>query len=91
MGGKSVFELLALQRVGFLVAVLVVCTALLYWIGFSPAIFLLAVILLQCVGHWGWAKSIILSLILAIGLLLVFRLWFKIPLPLGPLPDSIFS
>ena len=36
-------------------------------------------------GHYGKAKSIIAALVIVVIFFLMFEVWFKVPLPKGPI------
>jgi putative tricarboxylic transport membrane protein len=81
---ERLFGMSRFKNAGVVTGALIGCTILLRWLGFMLAIGFFSFFLLQIVGRWGWRKSIVLSVIVSVGLFVLFRLYLKIPLPVGP-------
>lgn len=74
-----------LRTVGQLFVPLVVYVALIAWLGIyvSSALFITGFMALA--GRYRWMKSLATGVLTSVVLFLVFEVWFKVPLPKGPL------
>ena len=54
-------------------------------IGFAPSIFLLLLVLFAAVERLPMARSLVVAALVTAVLFGVFRLWLRVPLPVGPL------
>ena len=41
-------------------------------------------------GKFAWLKCVVVSVLVAVALFLMFEIWFKVPLPKGPL-EALFG
>jgi hypothetical protein len=48
----------------------------------SSALFI--ALFMKFAGHYGWLRSTVLGLAVSITAFVLFEIWFKIPLPKGP-------
>ena len=66
-----------------LVAALAVYTAMLEWIGYPIATFLLVLYMVKVTHPQRWLLALAVSLLAAGGSYLLFAVWLKVPLPPG--------
>lgn len=56
-----------------------------YLLGIYVASALFIAIFMRWLGRFGWTKIALVSLLVPVGLFLMFEIWFLVPLPKGPL------
>jgi putative tricarboxylic transport membrane protein len=56
-----------------------------YLLGIYVASALFIAIFMRWLGKFGWSKIALVSLLVPVGLFLMFEIWFLVPLPKGPL------
>ncbi|PYN90966.1 MAG: hypothetical protein DMD89_32700, partial [Candidatus Rokuibacteriota bacterium] len=66
-----------------LVAALAVYTAMLEWVGYPIATFLLVLYMVKVTHPQRWLLALAVSLLAAGGSYLLFAVWLKVPLPPG--------
>ena len=55
------------------------------WIGVYSASFLFIGFFMRWLGRYAWWKVVVVSAVTVVVFYLVFEIWFKVPLPKGPL------
>src|SRR4030095_7856427 len=63
--------------------------ALVGWIGIYVASFLFIGFFMRWLGKYAWWKTVLVSLATMVAFYLVFEIWFKVPLPKGPLEQAL--
>ena len=63
----------------------VVFVALLGWLGLYVASFLYITFFMVWLGKYAWVKSLAVAAGVSVMAFLLFEVWFKVPLPKGPL------
>lgn len=56
-----------------------------WWIGIYVSSALFIALFMIFAGHYGWLRSTIVGLAICLTAFTLFEMWFKIPLPKGPL------
>lgn len=67
----------------------VVLVAAVGWLGIYAASALYLLWFMLTLGRFGWAKGLLVSVLFTAALFAVFELWFRIPLPKGPLETML--
>lgn len=63
----------------------IIYVALLGWLGLYVASFLYITFFMVWLGKYSWAKSLAVAVGVSVMAFLLFEVWFKVPLPKGPL------
>jgi len=58
--------------------------ALVTWIGIYTASVLFIAFFMVWLGKYAWWKAVVVSLVTMVLFYMVFEIWFKVPLPKGP-------
>ncbi len=95
VGGESFVSRSALKMIMSVMIPTVVYVALIAGIGPIPgagiyvasALFIL--LFMRWLGHYGWGKAVGVSVAVPIVFFLMFEIWFKVPLPKGPLESML--
>ena len=66
-----------------------VFAALVTWIGIYAAAVLFISFFMRWLGKYAWWKVALVSLGTTVALYLVFEIWFKVPLPKGPIENLL--
>jgi hypothetical protein len=66
-----------------------VYVALVPWLGFYVASFLLIAVFMRWLGAYGWGMVAAVSVGVPVAAFLMFEKWFLVPLPKGPLEDLL--
>jgi hypothetical protein len=74
-----------LGRPALVSAGLFVCVAVIEWLGFVPSVTLYILFLVRVVEGHLWRVAAALALGTSLSLWLLFKVWLKVPLPVGPL------
>jgi putative tricarboxylic transport membrane protein len=83
--GRSFVSQLELRRVLSVLLPSVVYVASLFWIGMYVASTLFLSGFMRYLGKYAWARAVPVSLVIVGCFFALFELWFKVPLPKGPL------
>ena len=67
----------------------VVYVALIGWMGFYLASILFIGFFMIWLGRYSWLKSSIVALSVNVVTFLLFEIWFKVPLPKGPIESLL--
>jgi len=59
------------------------------WIGIYAASVLFIAFFMRWLGKYAWWKVVLVSLATAVVFYLVFEIWFKVPLPKGPVESLL--
>jgi hypothetical protein len=85
--GPPFIRKLELGRVLSVLAPSAVYVASLFWIGVYVASVLFLIGFMHQLGKYPWRKALPVSIAIVGGLFALFELWFKVPLPKGPLEE----
>jgi NADH:ubiquinone oxidoreductase subunit 6 (subunit J) len=61
-----------------------------YSLGFYEASIIFVAAFMRFLGKYGWLKIALVSIGTMVAFFLMFEIWFKVPLPKGPL-ESLFG
>jgi hypothetical protein len=56
-----------------------------WWIGIYVSSALFILLFMKVAGHYSWLRSVVVGLAVSVTAFVLFEIWFKIPLPKGPL------
>ena len=63
--------------------------ALVTWIGIYTASVLFIAFFMIWLGKYAWWKAVVVSLVTMVLFYMVFEIWFKVPLPKGPVETML--
>jgi hypothetical protein len=86
---KSFVEVGQLKMVLSVLVPSAVFAALVSWIGIYASSVLFIAFFMRWLGKYAWWRVAVTSLGTAVALYLVFEIWFKVPLPKGPLENLL--
>jgi len=84
-GAKTFVQRPQLRAVLAVLIPMVIYIGAIYVLGIYVASALFIAIFMRWLGRFGWSKIAVVSLIVPIGLFMMFEVWFLVPLPKGPL------
>jgi putative tricarboxylic transport membrane protein len=67
----------------------VVYVALINWLGIYVASTLYIALFMWWLGKYSWIKYVSVSVGVSVAFFLMFEVWFKVPLPKGPLETAL--
>ena len=94
-GGESFVSVTSLKLVLSVILPTVVYVALIdgFWVipglGIYVASLIFIAMFMRILGKYGWIKTISVSVCVPIAFFLMFEIWFKVPLPKGPLEAAL--
>ena len=72
------------RRIGPIVLGLVVAVAVIEWVGFAVAVAVYLVLLVRFLERRPWPAALGLALGATAAIFLIFKVWLRVPLPVGP-------
>lgn len=85
MAQKSFVGVKALRLILAMLVPTFIYVVLIAWIGFYAASFLFIGLFMVFLGEYSWLRSAAVSASVVVGIFLMFEIWFRVPLPKGPL------
>jgi putative tricarboxylic transport membrane protein len=87
--GRTFVEVGQLKLVLAVLVPSAIYVALIGWLGIYVASALFIAFFMRRLGHFAWWKTIAVSIGNSVVFFLIFEVWFKIPLPKGPLENLL--
>jgi len=82
---KSFVSVASIKLIFAMLLPAVVYVALIGWMGFYVSSILFIGLFMIWLGKYSWTKSILVSGTVIVCIFLMFEIWFRVPLPKGPL------
>ena len=82
---KSFVSVASIKLIFAMLLPTVVYVALIGWMGFYVSSILFIGLFMIWLGKYSWTKSILVSGTVIVCIFLMFEIWFRVPLPKGPL------
>ncbi len=82
---KSFVSVASIKLIFAMLLPTVVYVALIGWMGFYVSSILFIGLFMVWLGKYSWTKSILVSGTVIVCIFLMFEIWFRVPLPKGPL------
>lgn len=89
LAGRSFVGLEQLRMVSMLLVPSIVYVALIHWIGIYVASILFVAFFMLWLGKYSVVRSLAVSAGVMVAFFLVFEVWFKVPLPKGPIEAAL--
>ena len=89
LAGEAFVTRLQLRLVMSVLVPLVIYVALLKFLGIYVASVIFIAWFMLRLGHYGWLLTSVVSLGTMLAFFLMFEVWFKVPLPKGPLEAAL--
>ena len=89
MAQRSFVKVASLRLILSMLVPTVVYVALIGWMGFYLASILFIGFFMIWLGRYSWLKSSIVALSVNVVTFLLFEIWFKVPLPKGPIESLL--
>ena len=86
---KSFVEVGQLKMVLTVLIPTAIYAALVTWIGIYAASVLFIAFFMIWLGKYAWWKAVVVSLVTMVLFYMVFEIWFKVPLPKGPIETML--
>jgi hypothetical protein len=87
--GKGFVEVGQLRMVLTVLIPTAIYAALVTWLGIYVSSFVFIGFFMRWLGKYAWWKTVVVSLATMVAFYLVFEIWFKVPLPKGPLEQAL--
>ena len=78
-----------LKMVTLVMVPTMVYVALIHWLGIYVASTIYIALFMWWLGKYGWIKFVSVSVAVNVAFFLMFEIWFKVPLPKGPLEAAL--
>lgn len=79
----------ALRAIATMLVPTIVYVAILAWLGLYVASFLYIAFFMVWIGRYSWQRSLGVAASVSVTAFLLFEIWFKVPLPKGPLEAAL--